>query len=65
MFIRASFSPYGAPILSLKKQVGSLRLYMNYRGLNDGTVNNRYPLPFLQEALMRLSKSRWFTKLDV
>lgn len=65
VFIRASFSPSGVPILFFKKQDGSLRLYMNYRGLNEGTIKNRYPLPFLQETLMRLFKSRWFTKLDV
>ena len=34
-------------------------------GLNEGTIKNRYPLPLLQETLMRLSKARWFTKLDV
>ena len=64
-FIRASSSPSGAPILFVKKQDDSLRLCVDYRGLNQGTIKNRYPLPLLQETLMRLSKARWFTKLDV
>ena len=64
-FIRTSSSPSGAPILFVKKQDGSLRLCVDYRGLNEGTIKNRYPLPLLQKTLMRLSKARWFTKLDV
>jgi hypothetical protein len=64
-FIRASSSPSGAPILFVKKGDGSLRLCVDYRGLNEGTIKNRYPLPLLQETLMRLSKARYFTKLDV
>ena len=39
-FIRASSSPAGAPILFVKKSDGSLRLCMNYRGLNAGTIKN-------------------------
>ena len=43
-FIRASSSPAGAPILFVKKSDGSLRLCVDYRGLNAGTIKNRYPL---------------------
>jgi transposase InsO family protein len=64
-FIRASSSPSGAPILFVKKGDGSLRLVVDYRGLNEGTIKNRYPLPLVRETLMRLSKARWFSKLDV
>jgi transposase InsO family protein len=64
-FIRASSSPAGAPILFVKKGDGSLRLVVDYRGLNEGTIKNRYPLPLVRETLMRLSKARWFSKLDV
>jgi hypothetical protein len=64
-FIRQSSSPAGAPILFVKKGDGSLRLVVDYRGLNEITIKNRYPLPLVRETLMRLSKARWFTKLDV
>ena len=64
-FIRASSSSAGAPILFVKKGDGSLRLCVDYRGLNEGTLKNRYPLPLLRETLMRLQKAKWFTTLDV
>ena len=64
-FIRASSSPAGAPILFVKKSDGSLRLCVDYRGLNAGTIKNRYPLPLIRETLMRLSKARYYTALDV
>jgi len=64
-FIRASSSPAGSPILFVKKSDGSLRLCVDYRGLNEGTIKNRYPLPLIQETLMRLSKAKYFTTLDV
>jgi predicted aspartyl protease len=64
-FIRHSSSPAGAPVLFVKKSDGSLRLCVDYRGLNEITVKNRYPLPLIQETLTRLSKAKWFTKLDL
>lgn len=64
-FIRPSNSPAAAPILFVKKPSGGLRLCVDYRGLNDITVKNRYPLPLIKETLERLSRAKWFTKLDV
>ena len=64
-FIRASSLPAGAPILFVKKSDGSLRLCMDYRGLNAGTIKNRYPLPLIREILIQLSKARYYTALDV
>jgi hypothetical protein len=64
-FIRASSSPAGAPILFVKKPGGGLRLCVDYRGLNEGTIKNRYPLPLIRETLMRLSKARYYSTLDV
>jgi transposase InsO family protein len=63
-FIRSSSSPAGAPILFVKKKDGSLRLCVDYRGLNEITVKNRYPLPLIQETLMQLQKAKWYTRLD-
>ena len=64
-FIRASSSPAGAPILFVKKKDGSLRLCVDYRGLNAGTIKNRYPLPLIRETLLQLSKARYYTTLDI
>ncbi len=64
-FIRSSSSPAGTPILFVKKSDGSLRLCVDYRGLNEGTIRNRYPLPLLRETLLRLQKAKFYTKLDV
>ena len=64
-FIRASLSLVGAPILFVKKSDGLLKLCVDYRGLNAETIKNRYPLPLIRETLMRLSKARYYTTLDV
>ena len=64
-FIRASSSLVGVPILFVKKSNGSLRLCIVYRGLNVGTIKNRYLLPLIREMLMRLSKAHYYTILDI
>ena len=64
-FIKASSSPAGAPVLFVKKADGTLRLCVDYRGLNEITIKNRYPLPLIRETLDRLSKAKWYTKLDL
>ena len=58
-------SPAGAPILFVQKKDGSLRLCVDYRGLNKITVKNRHPLPLITETLDRLQGARCFTKLDI
>jgi hypothetical protein len=64
-FIRRSSSPAVSPILFVKKVDGSLWLCVDYRGLNEGTIKNRYPWPLIQETLMQLSKAKYFTTLDI
>jgi hypothetical protein len=64
-FITHSQSPCGAPVLFVKKSDGTLRLCVDYRGLNKLTVKNRYPLPLINEMLDRLAGARFFTKLDM
>jgi hypothetical protein len=64
-FIRASSSPAAAPVLFAKKPGGGLRFCVDYRGLNNITIKNRYSLPLLQETLARLSTAKYFTKLDI
>jgi hypothetical protein len=64
-YIQPSSSPAGAPILFVKKRDGSLRLCVDYRGLNKVTVKNRYPLPLIGESLDRLRSATVYTKLDL
>ena len=64
-FIRPSNSPAGAPILFAKKKDGSLRLCVDYRGLNAITRKNRYPLPLVGDLLDRLRSAKFFTKIDL
>ncbi len=56
-FIKPSKSPAGALILFDKKPDGSLRLCVDYRGLNNLTINNWYPLPLVGESLDQLGRA--------
>lgn len=64
-FIRPSKSPAGAPILFIKKPSSGLQLCVDYQGLNNITVKNRYPLPLIGESLDRLGKAKRYTQLDL
>jgi hypothetical protein len=64
-FIQASSSPAGAPVLFVKKADGSLRLYVDYRKLNEETIKNQYPLPLIRKTLDHLAKAKSYTKLDL
>ena len=64
-FIRPSKSPAGAPILFDRKSDGSLRLCVDYRGLNNLTIKNRYPLPLIGKSLDRLGRAKQFTQLNL
>jgi hypothetical protein len=64
-FIRPSKSPFGSPVLFVKKPDGSLRLCVDYRKLNDMTIKNRYPLPLISELFDRLKHAKYYTRLDI
>ena len=63
-FIRPSKSPCGANLIFVK-QKDKMRPCVDYRGLNDITISNRYPLPRIDDMLSRLGKAVVFTKLDL
>ena len=64
-FIRPSTSPFGSPVLFVKKADGSLRLCVDYRVLNRITIKNRYPIPLISELIDRFKSKKCFTRLDV
>ncbi|GJR56674.1 putative reverse transcriptase domain-containing protein [Tanacetum coccineum] len=53
-FIRPSVSPWGAPVLFVKKKDGSMRLCIDYHKLNKITIRNRYPLPRIDDLFDQL-----------
>jgi len=61
-FIRPSVSPWGAPILFVKKKDGSMRLCVDYRMLNQVIVKNRYPLPRIDDLFDQLQGAAVFSK---
>jgi hypothetical protein len=64
-FIRPSSSPWGAPILFVKKKDGSMRMCIDYRELNKVTIKNRYPLPRIDDLFDQLQGAAWFSKIDL
>ncbi|KAM0045044.1 putative nucleotidyltransferase, Ribonuclease H [Helianthus debilis subsp. tardiflorus] len=64
-FIRPSVSPWGAPVLFVKKKDGSLRLCIDYRDLNKITIRNRYPLPRIDDLFDQLQGAKCFSKIDL
>ena len=64
-FIRPSASPWGAPVLLVKKKDGKLRLCVDYRELNKLTVKNKYPLPRIDDLLDQLGGAKVFSKIDL
>ena len=64
-FIRPFKSPVGAPILFDQKLDQSFCLCVDYWGLNNITIKNRYPLPLIGESLNRLDRAKQFTQLDL
>ncbi|KAG2190799.1 hypothetical protein INT47_010346 [Mucor saturninus] len=63
--IRPSSSPWGAPILFVKKKNGEMRMCVDYRALNKVTIRNNHPLPRIDECLERLKGANHFTSLDL
>ncbi|GBG73533.1 hypothetical protein CBR_g16876 [Chara braunii] len=64
-WIRPSSSPYGAPVLFVRKKNKDLRLCINYRKLNAQTVKNAGPLPRIDDLLKQLGDAKYFSKLDL
>ncbi|GBG61302.1 hypothetical protein CBR_g19835 [Chara braunii] len=64
-WIRPSSSPYGVPVLFVRKKNKDLRICIDYRKLNAQTVKNAGPLPRIDDLLERLGGAKFFSKLDL
>src|SRR5258705_10161898 len=64
-FIRPSKSPWGSPILFIKKKDGSLHLCVDFCALNRVTEKDRYPLPLISDLLMSPAPTRIYSKIDL
>nr|GFA80829.1 retrotransposon protein, putative, Ty3-gypsy subclass [Tanacetum cinerariifolium] len=64
-FIRPSSSPWGAPVLFVKKKDGSFRMCIDYRELNKLTIKNKYPLPRINDLFDQLQGSSVYSKIDL
>jgi hypothetical protein len=62
--IRPSSSPWGAPVLFVKKKDGSMRMCIDYRELNKRTIKNRYLLPRIDDLFGQLQGSSYYSKID-
>jgi len=63
--IQPSVSPWGAPVLFVRKQDGRLRLCIDYRELNRVTVKNKYLLLYIDDLFDQLASAALFSKIDM
>ena len=64
-FIRPSTSPWGSPVLFVKKKDKTLRLCIGYRQLNKVTIKNWYPLPRIDDLFDQLRGARVYSKINL
>jgi hypothetical protein len=63
--IHPSVSPWGAPVIFIRKKDGSWRLCIHYSQLNKATIKNQYPLPRIDDLFDQMKGATVFSKIDL
>lgn len=63
--IRPSHSPFSSPMLLVKKKDGSWHCFVDYRAFNAITIEDRFPIPTIDELLKKIVRKSWFSKLNL
>ena len=64
-YIRPNVSPWGAPVLFVKKKYGMMWMCIDYRQLNKVTIKNKYPLPRIDDLFNHVREAKVFSKIDL
>ena len=64
-YIHPSVSPWGAPVLFIKKTYGTMRLCIDFRHLDKVTIKNKYPLQRIVDLFDQLKNAKIFSKIDL
>jgi hypothetical protein len=64
-FIRPSSSPWGAPILFVEKKDGTQWMCVDYHSLNEVTIKNKYPLPWVEDLFDEMKGASVFSKINL
>src|SRR5438105_12553489 len=64
-YIKPSASPWGLPVLFVKKKDETMRMCIDYRSLNAVTIKNKYPLPRIEDMFDQLKGAKYFSKIDL
>jgi hypothetical protein len=64
-FIHPSLSPWGAPMLFIEKKDGTQQICVDYRSLNEVTIKNKYPLPWIEDLFDKIKGASIFSKINL
>jgi hypothetical protein len=64
-YVCPSVSPWGSPVLFVKKNDGTLRIFIDFRKLNKVIVKNKYHLPMIDDLFDQLKDAKIFSKIDL